>query len=239
MLGRDRHSRPGIRRRRTAVLGRIVSVRACLRTHAAVGGRARRQSTMIMAQNSLRSLRPNASKSHPHNDPPRAGSDCSTAVGLPGTVSLVGAGSRTTRGLGTLKLLSQPADSVPSSYRNWKQRNQSPPHDQSAPITALSDLPNQTGTAELLGYGRNSWDQLTVLLVGAEAAGPTIAASTSGRSPRNRSRSAIGSRLELRAHCRRYARQSRSVGRCRSASYPNSRSVASTSGPRLVTGVFG
>jgi len=38
------------------------------------------------------------------------------------------------------------------------------------PITALPDLPAQTGTAELLGYGRISWDQLTVLLADAEAA---------------------------------------------------------------------
>lgn len=36
--------------------------------------------------------------------------------------------------------------------------------------TSLPDLPSQTGTAELLGYGRICWGQLTSFLADAEAA---------------------------------------------------------------------
>ena len=37
------------------------------------------------------------------------------------------------------------------------------------PTTSLPDLPSQTGTAELLGYGRISWGQLTSFLADADA----------------------------------------------------------------------
>jgi hypothetical protein len=38
------------------------------------------------------------------------------------------------------------------------------------PHLAGPDLPADTGTADLIGYGRVSWDQLTSMLTGAQAA---------------------------------------------------------------------
>ena len=54
----------------------------------------------------------------------------------------------------------------------------------SVPLAAgRPDFPAETGTADLLGYGRISWDQLTAMLAGAQAAWADYAGFHAGPAP--------------------------------------------------------